>query len=915
VEVSTTDGAVVGGLPSGTVIMLLTDIEGSTRILREIGDDRYGRLLADHHRLVIGAGRARGGWLVDTHGDAVFMVFTHAANAVNGAVAAQCALQTHVWPVPALRVRMGLHTGTIDIRETGYIGAALHVAARITDAANGDQILVSSVTADLVLGALPPGTTMADLGVFQLRDVAHPMRLLRVQNDELRADDRPPRARADRPAGANLPVELTTFVGRHGEMNELAQLVPTHRLLTLTGIGGIGKTRVAVEAARQVAGDFDDSVFFVPLSSILQPSQVLNAVAERVGARTEGVQSVVDTVLDRLGMAHCLLVIDNFEHVIDAAPVIGTLLERCPHLHVLATSRQPLGLRGEQEFPIAPLALPDAGYTSDQDVLIESPAIQLFVDRARARRPGFRLDERTTPAVVELCRRLDGIPLAIELAAARAGVLPSAEMLQRLSTLDVSAQSIDTPARHRTLRATLDWSENLLHEDERLVAARLTVFAGGGDLDAVEYVCRDENVHNVIDVLFALADKSLVGIETQTTGDARCFMLETVRTYMLERLVEREGEQAARERHVAWFRDFCARCDYISHPDAHKRWPSLEVNIDNVRAAIAWCLDEGDLASLGVLAASLWSWSWLTGRVAETRAWIEAAIAAATSQEPDRATLARLNFAAGASRFNTGDYEQAESVLRDAWQKARELCDPDLSWAAEGLLGLTLPHLGRLDEAWQHIEHAYQECEAKGAKWGAGYTASALGSLNLLVRGDSTAAASLHERSLELAKDIGAVLLEAQAHTQLAYLDMSRADVPSAWCHLGIAADLYNRNPHQEGVSYCLDTMAILLFSSGDVAQAAKLHVTAEATRASLRMPVWPILRPLLDGFGEQLRNALGEEQFVLALEQSTAQNALDLLVTVAEAHRPDAGTRVLGDIASRRRPAAWQQRSSEDVS
>ena len=324
-------------------------------------------------------------------------------------------------------------------------------------------------------------------------------------------------------------------------------------------------------------------------------------------------------------------------------------------------------------------------------------------------------------------------------------------------------------------------------------------------------------------------------------------------------------------------------------------------------------LGRDHLSSLGVLAASLWSWSWLTGRVAETRVWIEAAITAATSQEPDLATLARLNFAAGASRFNTGDYEQAEPVLRDAWQKARELYDPDLSWAAEGLLGLTLPHLGRLDEAWQHIEHAYQECETKGAKWGAGYTASALGSLSLLVRGDSTAAASLHERSLELAKDIGAVLLEAQAHTQLAYLDMSRADVPSAWRHLGIAADLYNRNPHQEGVSYCLDTMAILQFSSGDIAQAAELHVTAEATRASLRMPVWPILRPLLDGFGEQLRNALGEEQFVLALEQSTAQNALDLLVTVAEAHRPDGGTHVLGDIASRR-AAARQQRSSEDV-
>jgi tetratricopeptide (TPR) repeat protein len=441
-------------------------------------------------------------------------------------------------------------------------------------------------------------------------------------------------------------------------------------------------------------------------------------------------------------------------------------------------------------------------------------------------------------------------------------------------------------------------------------------YAGVGELlaDGQGQVCGDENIHNVIDVLFALADKSLVGVETQTTGGARCFMLETVRTYMLERLVEREGEQVTRERHMAWFCDFCARCDYISHPDAHERWPSLEVNIDNVRAAIAWCLDVGDLSSFSVLAASLWSWSWLTGRVAETRVWIEAAITAATSQEPDLGTLARLKFAAGASRFNTGDYEQAEPVLREAWQKARELSDPNLSLAAEGLLGGTLPHLGRLDEAWQHIEHAYQECETTGLPWGAGYMASVLGSLSLLVRGDSTAAASLHERSLELAKDIGAVLLEAQAHTQLAYLDMSRADVPSAWRHLGIAADLYNRNPHQEGVSYCLDTMAILLFSSGDVAPAAELHITAEATRASLQMPVWPILRPLLDGFGEQLRNALGEEQFVLALEQSTAQNALDLLVTVAEAHRPEAGARVLGGIASRRRPAARQQRSSEDV-
>jgi predicted ATPase/DNA-binding SARP family transcriptional activator len=528
----------VDSLPTGTVTLLFTDIEGSTRLLHEIGSERYREALAEHRRAVREACARHGGVEVDAHGDSLFLAFAAAPEALAAARAITEALASG--PV---RVRVGVHTGTPLVTDEGYVGVDVHCAARIAAIAHGGQVIVSESTAVLVQDALRP------LGEHQLRDVPDPLRLF-----QLGAEEFPVTASTTR---TNLPLQPTPFIGRERELAELLALLrdPRLRLLTLTGAGGTGKTRLALQAAAEAAGAFPDGIFWVPLQAVRDQELVEFAIAQAVGA--------TDDLALHLASKRALILVDNFEHVIDAAEKLGDLCGRLPTLKVLVTSREPLHLAVEYEYPVNPLAEPEA--------------TAFFSERARAVKPDFAEDA----AVLEICQRVDCLPLALELAAVRVKSLSTEELLQRLEKRLplLTGGPRDAPERQRTLRATIGWSYELLEPDEQRAFIALAVFAGGYTLEAAERVCEVD-----LDVIGALIDKSLV----RRDGE-RYYMLETIHEFASERLAESAEEKLLRRRHAEYYLELARSVEsQIPSPKAATLLDQLERDHDNLRAALAW---------------------------------------------------------------------------------------------------------------------------------------------------------------------------------------------------------------------------------------------------------------------------------------------------------------------------------------
>src|SRR6266540_2992825 len=463
-------------LPTGTVTFVFTDIEGSTRLLQELGD-RYAAVRDEQASIVRRAIADCNGVEVSTGGDSFFLVFRSPAGAVQAAVAAQRSLATHDWPHSGpVRVRIGIHTGEGVPGGDDYVGIDVNRAARIAEAAHGGQVLISDATRALVERALPEGTALRDLGDHRLKDIVHPEHLHELVIEGLPADFPPPRTLDARPN--NLPVQLTSFIGREDEISRIGQLLGRTRLLTLTGAGGTGKSRLALQVAAQVLTEFKDGGFFVDLSSLTDPALVPSAVARALEVPEAAGRSVLEAVKDHLRDKELLLVVDNFEQVEEAGPVIEDLLTAAPKLKVVVTSRVVLSLRGEQEYVVPPLEPPDPDRLPDVLTLGRFEAVRLFTERARAVRPGFQVTEGNAPAVAEITARLDGLPLAIELAATRTKVLTPEQMLPRLqaslSLLTSGGRTL--PERQRTLRGAIAWSHDLLEPAERGLFARLSVF-------------------------------------------------------------------------------------------------------------------------------------------------------------------------------------------------------------------------------------------------------------------------------------------------------------------------------------------------------------------------------------------------------------------------------------------------------
>jgi predicted ATPase len=768
-------------LPSGTVTFLFTDVEGSTKLLHELGAEGYAEALAEHRRVLRSAFGARGGVEVDTQGDAFFIAFPTAPAALAAAVAATEELE----PGP-IRVRMGIHSGTPLLTDEGYVGVDVHRAARIASAGHGGQILVSTAAAGLV-----EADALHDLGEHRLKDLSAPERIYQVGNTEF--------APLKSLYRTNLPVPGTPFLGRAAELDELADLLRASepRLLTLTGPGGVGKTRLSLQAAGAAADSFADGVFWVPLAPLDDPQLVLPAVAQALGAEHDVASHIADRSL--------LLVLDNFEHVTAAADDLAALLTACPRLHLLVTSREVLRLPGEQAYPVSELR-PDEG-------------VELFLSRAHAADPSFASSE----GVAALCARLEQLPLALELAAARVRVLSPAQLLERLSSrLDLLKAGRGVDPRQQTLRATIEWSHELLDGDEQQTFARLAVFAGGWTLLAAEAVTDAD-----LDVAQSLVDKSLVRARERD----RFFMLETIREFAAEQLDLSADANDVRRRHAAHFLAFAEAAAPALEDDRQDDWFELvEADLPNLRAALAWSLEHEPADALRTADALRALW-FARGYLSEGRRWLAAGLARYGEHTPVRV---RALTAASLLASIQGDWAETKRCAEESRALASELGDPGLAREALLTLGRVRVAEGDQDGALQLFDEAERAAAGNPqligmARFNAGYLE--------LTRGDYAQAEARLEAAYAALAGAGHHHGAARSLAALGSVALHEHRTADAVERLRESIELAARVGDRGIMAWALELLGAALAET-EPQRAARLLGAADALREALESPL-----------------------------------------------------------------------------
>jgi predicted ATPase/class 3 adenylate cyclase len=657
----------VSSLPTGTVTFLFTDIEGSTRLVQRLGE-QAPEMFALHGDVMRRAMDEAGGTVIRTEGDSFFVVFASAPGAVTAAVAAQRGLAAVNWPHGLeVAVRMGMHTGVGALGGDDYVGIDVHRAARIAAAAHGGQIVVSAAT-KAVAGDLD-GIEYRDLGEHRLKDLDQPERVYQVTADGLRRDF--PALTSLSAIPNNLPTELTSFIPRP-EVATAGALLDDHRLLTLTGPGGTGKSRLALQIAR-TRSDRYDGVYYVPLAAVTDPSLVAMTIASTIGL-SHTAEDPQARLGEYLKTRHFLLVLDNFEQILAAAPVVARLLADAPDLSIIVTSRAGLHVSGEQEFPVPPLAVPNG--KRDLESLRSIGAVALFIERAMAARPEFALDTTNAGAVAEITRRLDGLPLAIELAAARVRLLPPQTMLERLGgALDLlESNRRDLPDRQRTLRGAISWSYDLLDDDERRLVRLVSVFRGGATLETIEDVCARVSgaSKELLGRLESLVDHSLIRT-TERSGSLRFGMLETIREFMWEELRASEECGDVETAHLRAFTDLAERVSpNLTTAAQVSALEELDAERDNLRAALTYAVDSGQATEAYRLVAAMWRYWHMRGLIPEGRARVAAVVRLPME---DAALRSGALEAAGGLAYWANDMGTAADLYTQALEAAREAGD------------------------------------------------------------------------------------------------------------------------------------------------------------------------------------------------------------------------------------------------
>ena len=836
------------GPPTGTVTCLFTDIEGSTRIELALGTGPYRHIRERHRELLRAAFRARDGYEQSTEGDSFFVLFRRPHDAVGAAVLGQRAIAAESWPDGAeVRVRMGIHTGEIEAIGGDVIGYDINRTARIAALAHGGQVLLSGTTRALVADALPSDVTLRDLGAHRLKDLRAPEQLSQLAIEGLPDTFPPLRSLDARPN--NLPTQLTTFVGRDRELAEAGDLLRGTRLLSLTGPGGTGKTRLSLQVAATAAEDFPDGVWFVALDAVRDPALVTPTIARTVGLAENATKPSIDVLADEVGAGRVLLVLDNFEQVTEAGPDVAELLRRCPNLKALVTTRIPLRVSGEQEYPVPGLpAPPDVSRLSemerlnlprelrelDIDALTQFEAVRLFIARATSIRPAFAVTNANAPAVAGIAARLHGMPLAIELAAARIKLLTPDQILARLEHhLDLlSAGARDLPERQQTLRGAIGWSYDLLDDGGRRLLDRLSVFRGGFDLDVADVVCGPaaEIGGDVVERIGELVDQSLVRLD-EGSAEPRFAMLETIREYAVEMLAERGESEAITDRHAAAMLGLALTAAPELMGANQREWlDRLEREHDNMRAALDRAVAKPDPALGARLATALWRFWQQRGYLNEARARFGSLEAQGWALEPiDRA---RFDEAFGGVAYWQSDAPTARSHYDEALRVWRELDDKrEIANALFNraysdmidIMGGKVPPPGPGTEvSTPLLDEALGIYRELGDAGGEGNILWALGSLHYF-SASAEVAESWYRRSLELHRAAGNRSMEAWSLHMLGlaivgqrrYED-AREIIRHALRHFYEAGDV-------SGVTLVLDDLAIIAVGLGDLDRGGRL--------------------------------------------------------------------------------------------
>ncbi len=775
--------------PSGTITFLFTDIEGSTR-LWEQGPEAMKPTVLRHNEILRTAIESNGGQVFRIVGDGMFAAFTYAPQAVKAAVQAQRDLFREDWKTTSpIRVRMALHTGAAEYHHDDYMGASLNHLGRLLPAGHGGQILLTGATEELVHDLLPEDTSLCDLGQHRFRDLPRPEHIFQVDILDLPHEFPPVKSSIVSPN--NLPTPVTSFIGRSKELAEVKSLLVRSRLLTLTGPGGTGKTRLSLQTGIDILDVFPDGVWLVELASLADPVLILKSIAAVLHVRELPNLQLQDLLAEALHPKETLIILDNCEHLIEqVAVVVDKLLNICPHLHVMVSSREPLGISGEAVFRVPSLSLPPLESVSHEE--IEGyESVRLFIERATAVNPLFSLTSQNAPAIAQICRRLDGIPLAIELAAARTKLLSAEQIAARLDDRFrlLTGGSRTALPRQQTLRALIDWSYDLLSEPERDLLRQLSIFTGGWTLEAAEAICQvDEG--DVLDLLEQLVNKSLV-IPDQRESEVRYHMLETIRQYAQEKLFETGQVEPVRDRYLDCYAKLAGQAGLGIEGPENMTWiKRLVSEHDNFRSALKWGLDRNLLQAAQIATNLPFFWS-RRGFSSEGIDWLEAILRRLPEEEgqlPSKDYLlnqGRILSSLAMIRLTTGEYQQSAAEFQQSielFQKIGDIADISLPYS---LLGLLLNFAGDFPTARRYAQEALRLAEMNGNEMRIGLSLNVLGQIEVYQEdGDLSLAQSYLDRSLSSLDKLGTSWFNSASRQGLALLAIKKGDLVTAKKHL-----------------------------------------------------------------------------------------------------------------------------------
>src|SRR6266511_2359098 len=860
-------GAAARRLPSGTVTFLFTEIEGSTQLWERYAQ-AMGAAVARHEALLRDAVTAAGGVIFKMVGDAVYAAFASARDAVTAAVAGQRAMAAEAWSIPdPLRVRMVLHTGVVEERAADYFGLSLSRVARLLSAGHGGQILLSLATEELVHEHLSLDVSLRDLGVHRLKDLSFPEHIFQLVTADLPADFPPLKTLNTRPH--NLPAQPTPLIDRAPEVKATWQRLhhSDMRLLTLSGTGGIGKTRLALQVAAELIDEFEDGVFFVPLAPIRDPGLVAPTIAQTLKIKDDAGKSVAEILQDFLRDKHMLLLLDNFEHVMEAASLVTELLAAAPGVKNLITSREMLNLYGEHLFEVPPLALPDLKRLPPAEALSEFAAVELFTKRSQAVKPDFVLIQKNARAAAEICVRLDGLPLAIELAAARSRLYPPQVLLEQLDNRLklLTGGPRDVPTRQQTLRGAFAWSYDLLNESEQILFGRVAVFVGGCRLEAAEAVC-----------------------SRQTLQDLN----------VLECLVASGEMDAMRQRHAAFFLALAEEAEPKLTGPEQKQWlDRLETEHDNLRAALRWLEESRTVEAGWQLGGALWRFWSMRGYLREGRERLAALLALAGEAVPSErswAARAKALKAAGTLAAEQGDYAAARARYEESLAIRRELGDKLEIANLLSNLGIVARRQGNYAHARALYEESLALRRELGDKWGIATSLNALGLLAHYL-GDNAAARGFLEESLALRRELGDAWAIANSLSSLGDVVLDQGDYATARARLEESLAINQQLGDRSAIAYVLEEFAGLAAVQGQSDRTLRLAGAAAALREAIGSPLSPIdqaqlerrLAPARQALGEATAVAMWAEGQAIPLEQAVAYTLAETAEPVAAVPPP----------------------------